>query len=196
MFVRKPNRKEPKPAIAAVAVISDLCRSIHESGDTISGENAFTLNTDSILLILRTCRVYSGGVVAHAVSSSVSQDRSLVKLAVGSRSRTKTHIYSDNICHCEECCKAGSHFSSKPCVLDFLLLESALVAMDCEQAYRHTCPEPSRRKIRPNVDVPIFSLKASSALRGASMLSAFETGEYSKPEQRSGRKVSDHQDTL
>jgi hypothetical protein len=61
--------------------------------------------------------------------------------------------------HCEESGQPSSDFSEEPAVADLFVLDSILVSLGpYSKEEVLTWPQPSRRKIRPKVDLPMRAL--------------------------------------
>lgn len=86
-----------------------------------------------------------------------------------------TYIYSNDVCHREECGDARTNLGQESCILDFFFLRHMLAIWIFHwRVLSLTCPEPSRRKIRPKVDAPILSLTEVHVRLIASMIKTKE----------------------
>lgn len=83
------------------------------------------MDASGILHVVVACWIFAGGVIAYTIASRVGEDRGL-QLSVVACIHTMrgTHIDSNDVCHGEEGCEAGTNLSGELGVLNFLLLDA------------------------------------------------------------------------
>ena len=122
-----------------------------------------TLHTRRVLGVVGASGIF--GVVALAIPSRLGQDGCLWVSECPMQG--PTHIDRDDVGHGKEGREPGADLGQKAGAADLLLLDAVSRALSCEA---RTCPEPSSRKMRPNVDAPTRSLTRVHARRRAFMV--------------------------
>jgi hypothetical protein len=127
-----------------------------------------TLFAQSKLSVVHTIGVVGIHAVTYTIAASVRKYSSLEKLsAFRYVMNDYTHVNSNDISHGKKRRQTCPDFGREPGVLDLQLLHKNQLVLFVRSVEHQvlTCPQPSRRKMRPKVDDPMYPLRSSRELR-------------------------------